>query len=184
MIIGLGYKKQVGKDIVCAKLIKSFPQIKIVRIAFGDVVKFELWSRLIKPCGAPITVFDDPIWKPTLRTLMQSYGDFMRQYIDPQYFIKQTFSKMVDPSAIYIFTDLRFFNELNALLDQGAILWHIDRDWEKTSASPEDKDTHISETELDMHLDKFHYRLENNGTKAELEQKAIELFQKIMGISV
>ena len=177
MIIAFGYKKQVGKDTGFKILSEEFPQYTFKRIAFADPLKIDLWESLYKKHGFPIDIFNNPETKPLLRPMAKSHGNFMRDYVDKDHWVKKALEQIIDPKIIYGITDFRFSNEANQIKNKGGDLLKVIRD------EVDDNDQDISETQLDSYND-FDYIIENNGTLEEYREKVIEIFKDILSRTV
>jgi len=173
MIIGLGHKKQVGKD-TCYKIVKeNFPNYNIVRVAFADELKRVVWEALYKNLGFPLEMFDDPKMKPLLRPTLKSHGTFMRDYVDQGFWADRVLNRLTDPDIIYIITDLRYYlSEADKIKNLGGMTIKIIR------SEVDDNDTDPSETALDNYT--FDYILDNNGNLEDYKQNIIKLFSKIL----
>ena len=127
--------------------------------------------------------------KPTPRFLLQFIGtNLFRNQLHPEIWVNALFAdykakwvptgdsvaeedvsiKKEYPN--WIITDLRFFNEMEAVKKRGGITIRVNRNLE------ESKDQHESETELDNA--EFDYVIDNNGTIEELIEKVREILIK------
>jgi len=173
MIIGLGYKKQVGKDTFVQAVQKYFPEIASQRIAFADPLKFMLWQPLFEKYGFSIDIFNNPATKPILRPMAKSYGNFMRDYVDQNFWRDKAIEK-IDPNVLNMFSDMRYPNEFEKIKELGGITFKINR------LSADDNDSDYSETALDGY--EFDYEIDNNGTIEEYEKKIVDLIHKLYNI--
>lgn len=131
--------------------------------------------------------------KLTPRMLMQMLGtEFGRDMVHPNIWVNATFADYQPNGAPYnslgdvfddlklcpsetkipnwIITDVRFFNEAQAIKDRGGILIRVDRD-------SDSKDSHISENELITYKD-WDYVIDNNGSLSELILKVKQIMFK------
>ena len=173
MIIGVGYKKQVGKDAFIKIVQENFPEIKSQRIAFADPLKHMVWENLFKDYGFSIDIFDDPITKPLLRPMNTSYGGFMRDYVDVNFWRDKALEKL-DYNILNMFSDLRHPNEFEKIKELGGYTVKINR------SSTDDGNQDYSENALNDY--EFDYVLDNNGTYEEYEEKVIDLVKNLYNI--
>ena len=102
--------------------------------------------------------------RPEVRGLMQRLGVAVRQF-DEGFWVNAAFNN-VDPSSRIVVTDVRFPNEVGAILAKGGIVYRVVR------PGLESIDSHISETALD-HLDLP--VILNDGSVEDLYAKVREL---------
>jgi hypothetical protein len=172
MLIGVGYKKQSGKDTLVKIINSTFPHAKIKRVAFADALKKEFWEIYLKPLGMPIEQIEDEAIKPRLRQGLQFHGQFKRTFCDLDYWIHRAHEQMQDENTIYIITDVRHINEADFVKNNGGLLIKVQRE---TGSN----DQHPSEIELDSY-NEWDYVIDNNGTYEEYEEKVINLFKAIL----
>lgn len=111
--------------------------------------------------------------KPTPRLLLQLIGtDLFRQQLHPNTWVNASFANYLNNA--WIFTDVRFPNELEAIKKHNGITIRINRGLVERTGKMIQGPEHISETALDDA--KFDYVIENNGTIEEL----IEQVKKIL----
>jgi len=136
----------------------------------------------LEPIGIPKESIDDPKIKPILRVGLQWWGtDIRRNPVlggNPNIWVDKAFdyihsTQSEQPDMIFVITDCRFLSEINRAKQENAICINIIRD------SVSDKDEHISETELDNHLDLFDHTLYNNGTLDQYKESIKTLFDTI-----
>lgn len=102
--------------------------------------------------------------KPTPRLILQRLGtEGVRDIIHPNAWVNATFATYT-PEDNWILTDMRFPNELDAVILRGGVTFRTERGDGNTGDHP-------SEIALDEQLDKFDYILDNNGTIEELEEQ-------------
>jgi hypothetical protein len=204
MVIIVGYKKRVGKDEFYKAVKNLYPDKKVIRVAFADSLKDEVYELILKPNKLEKNILDDDKTKPVMRPFLQWYGTQFKRNPDlkgnPDHWIDRVIEKIegYTPSVFYrilrklklkssdyyikgkdtifIITDCRFLNELNKTKDVlNAISVYVKRD---SVLDPNDQ--HVSEIELDSHLDKFDYMINNDGTLDEYHQKVHALMYKVM----
>ena len=101
----------------------------------------------------------------TYREILQRFGTEAGRAIHPDIWISSLFNLM-DKEGNYIITDVRFINEAEACLENGATLIRITRNTNQMD--------HASETELDNY-ESFDYTIENNGSIEDLINKVLQL---------
>lgn len=182
MIIGLTGKKGAGKDTVADYLSANYGY---QHIAFADLLRrevmtgFNLRTIPITNKEKPYSLFaltncrdsgfldymqrngfDVASGTPlSYRTVLQHWGDWKRGD-NANYFVDVVCQRL-DGSTPIVISDVRFQNEVDALLGKGAWLIRVERN------SPYVTDTHASETEIDT-IRKDFTALTNNGTLDEL----------------
>ena len=111
--------------------------------------------------------------KPTPRLLLQLIGtDLFRKQLHPNTWVNASFTNYLNNA--WIFTDVRFPNELEAIKKRKGITIRVNRGLVERTGKMIQGPEHISETALDAA--KFDYVIENNGTIEEL----IEQVKKIL----
>jgi hypothetical protein len=152
---------------------------------------------------------DKFIYKPTYRNFLETIGtDLLRDGLHPNCHVIASFADYVQKTRQFgefvsggpmmtklypnwIFTDVRFPNEVKAIKDRGGIVLRVNRFSEEqkiallkvragrlnNSLALALKDEHPSETALDDY--KFDYTIDNNGTIEELIEKVKELLIKL-----
>ena len=167
MIYGLSGKRGVGKTTAAMYLVKKYGFIKV---SFAEDLRamckhFFPFTEgdLIMP-GKKEAKFKEYDWTP--RDFMIHLGEFAR-FHDQSFWLNRGISKCKDPKKTYVFDDVRYKNEADAIIQAGGKIIRIDR-YEKNN--PYGKNLDIpSETELDGY-DKFHYTIHEmwNTSKEEL----------------
>lgn len=166
MIIGISGKRGVGKTTAALYGVKKHG---FVRVSFAEELK--TLAKLLFPFKENDLIvpakkegkFMEYDWSP--REFLINLGEFCR-YHDPEYWLKRGLGKCADASKTYVFDDVRYKNEADAIKAQGGKIIRVNR-YEK--ANPYGKDLDIrSETELDDY--KFDYVVEKawNTSKEEL----------------
>ena len=111
--------------------------------------------------------------KPTPRLLLQLIGtDLFREQLHPNTWVNASFANYLNNA--WIFTDVRFPNELEAIKKHNGITIRINRGLVERTGKMIQEPEHISETALDNA--KFDYVIENDGTI----EKLIEQVKKIL----
>ena len=163
MIIGISGKKRSGKDTIY-ELVKKRAGGFVIRAAFGDQIKEEV----AQVTGVEVGHIEEN--KERFRPMLQWWGaDFRRHYNGESYWLDRMLFRMRsirDPKVLVI-TDVRYPNEAELVKKVGGILLRVDRE---TGLN----DAHSSENLLDSFCD-FDYRLENNGTLEDLEEKVARI---------
>lgn len=169
MLIGISGRRGVGKTAAALHMVKKH---KYVKHSFAqdlrDMAKtmfpftendFNLPSKKESP-------FKTYEWSP--REFMVGLGDFLR-YHDQDYWLKRALVRCVDPKASYVFDDVRFPNEADAIRAKGGKILRIER-YEKQNPYGKNLDI-ASESSLDTY--NFDYRIEPmwNLTLAELHRQ-------------
>lgn len=109
----------------------------------------------------------------TPRLLLQKIGtDLFRNQLHPNTWVNASFANYLNNA--WIFTDVRFPNELEAIKKRKGVTIRINRGLVERTGKMIQRPEHISETALDDA--KFDYVIENNGTIEEL----IEQVKKIL----
>jgi hypothetical protein len=183
MIVACCYKKRVGKDEFYKQTKALFPDKKVVRVAFADSLKDEVYDILLKPNNLPKEIMDDPEKKKILRPFLQWYGTEFKRNPDfngnENYWIERAVEKILnikqeDPDSIIVVTDARFVNEIRAIKNLGGYAINIIRDevYDKN-------DQHPSETILDDHQYLFDFFIMNNSTLEDYKDMIEDVFQMI-----
>ncbi|MGC1583998.1 MAG: hypothetical protein WA766_21130 [Candidatus Acidiferrales bacterium] len=152
-IIGLSGKARSGKDSAFDFIHAALAKVGIEarRVAFADGVREEAklagWDGVKDEAG---------------RTMLQNVG-MTRRLENPRYWINKAFGRILHEffraeeagqEVIWVITDVRFLNEMAAILKADGRVWRIERRDPEThelhdnGLTPEQK-AHASETELD-----------------------------------
>ena len=183
MIIGIGYKKQVGKDTFANIILDNFKDRKIVINNMADSLK-EIIIKLF-PCVEHRHLYGTDEDKneviPELngdintgRKIAQHFGTDCCRKIYTDVWVEQFIQRAKRQiGKIIICTDVRFPNEANHIKANGGILLRINR-----PSLPADDD-HASENALnDYKL--WDYNIDNDGSLEDLKSKAIDFFNNII----
>jgi hypothetical protein len=164
--------------------------VKHIELAFADELKL-MCSEVFQPLLSYLnSIADNPAvstlfpglktdkanwWEPktaVTRLLLQAVGTGIVRNIDDGYWTKAVIKKIEASDAeVVVITDARYPNEIELIKKRGfrVVLVRISRNNCSESSG------HISETALDDHP--FDFVIDNNGTKEELEQKAIDFLK-------
>ena len=180
MIIGLGYKARSGKDTV-AGILQTYCGFQPV--AFADSLKLackEVFGFTYDQLHGALKDSEDPYWSQVTgqglspRKILQLVGtEAFRKIIHPDiwiYSLKKRVEELKNPNIVI--TDMRFFNEVEAVKKWGGYAIKIDRPGLPLV------NQHVSEIELDAYY-KWDYVLENDSTYDHLEIKVKELYRKL-----
>lgn len=165
MIIGLTGYAQSGKDTVAKVLVENYG---FKRVAFADKIR-ELLHETDPMIGdgtyhlrSMVNIYGWDVVKQRddARRLLQNLGVAARKVFGEEFWVEQAI-KDLSIDASYVFTDVRFKNEVSTLKKLNAQIWKIER------PGIQAVNNHISELELkDYIADKV---LLNEGTIEELE---------------
>ena len=113
--------------------------------------------------------------KPTPRLLLQLIGtDLFRKQLHPNTWVNASFTNYLNNA--WIFTDVRFPNELEAIKKRKGITIRVNRGLVERTGKMIQEPEHISETALDNA--KFDYVIENDCTIDDLIEKVKEILIK------
>lgn len=130
MIIGLTGFARSGKDSVAKVLVDQYG---FTRIAFADPIREMLLqidpildtghhlSSTLKEYGWELAKA-----RPEVRRLLQELGVSARAIINEDVWVNKALS-IIDKDIDYVFTDVRFINEVAALRLAGAHIWRVER---------------------------------------------------------
>lgn len=167
MIIGLTGYAQSGKDTVAEYLVNNHG---FKRVAFADKIRDLIYET--NPMIGDGTYFlkvmvDAYGWdvlkqREDVRRLLQNVGVAARTVFGKDFWVNQAIVGLDTVNNSYVFTDVRFKNEVESLKRLGAEIWRIERP-NVTAVNQ-----HISETELSDYVpDRL---LLNEGTIEELHK--------------
>jgi hypothetical protein len=178
MIIGLGYKKRMGKDTVADYLVENYNFKKIafadgVRSAVEEVFGFTQEQML----GDNTKEKTDPFWGFSPRYAATNLGELMKK-IHPNVWTIKTFKQIDEWTANgedVVVTDMRFFIEYDGLRERDATLVNVYRpfimkshysQFELTQYKYLDRliwtKKHVSETQLDEKIIDFDHFIWND----------------------
>jgi len=106
----------------------------------------------------------------TGRMFLQRLGEGLRANLHKNLWINSMKSELDKPGN-YCITDTRYRNEVSLIKERGGIIIRV------INPRVENKDTHISERELDML--RADYEIINDGTIEDLRQKVLEVLKKM-----
>lgn len=173
MIIGISGKRGVGKTTGANHLVKKYNFIKVsfaedLKLAAKQLFPFtEVDFTSVKRKEAKYKMYD---WSP--RDFLINLGEFMR-YHDKSYWLNRAMAKCADTTKNYVFDDLRYENEAEAIKAMGGKIVRIGR---YPKQNPYGKDLDIaSETSLDTY--KWDYEI-----PAMWNMTLTDLYRKLDGV--
>lgn len=157
LLIGLTGKAGSGKDTFYQYAKEVFPEKKIQRLAFAD---------LVREMAEEYFGWDPDGDKEEQRHILQGVGMMVREEFDEDYWLDYAIQQIDWDADIVIFTDCRFPNELAAIEAAGGrsvrVESHVDNNLQVTD--------HESEYALDnWEVDDTVYNVGNNSFKSEVE---------------
>lgn len=165
MIIGLSGYAQTGKDTIADYLIKNYG---FTRVSFADPIRKALYKlnpsiRLGESYGASLAHAVDTMgWEtlkslsPDARKLLQRLGtEVGRSMFGDSFWVDMAMEKARSHDKV-VFTDVRYPNELQAILDASGTVWRV----VKNNVGAVNR--HASETALDHY--QFQHIIFNNDT--------------------
>lgn len=167
IILGISGKAGVGKDTVADYLGQKFG---FEKMAFADSLKekamrdFDLtYEQVYNPVEKEKII---PEYLKSPREILQIMGTEWFRSIDKDYWLKQTYKKIIASSYDSIcITDVRFSNEINFITNLGGVVIRLERPgYQQTNHV-----SHTSEIQLDNFY--FEWKVSNEGTKEELFEK-------------
>ena len=169
MIIGLSGYAQTGKDTIADHLVKNYG---FTRVAFADPIREALYNlnpniTLADMRGVSLaSTVDGMGWEAVkslstdARELLQRMGtEVGRSIFGENFWVDQAMKKAQEHDRV-VFTDVRYPNELAAILEASGTAWRVIKDDVKAV------NRHPSETALDDYV--FDYFIFNNDTKESL----------------
>jgi hypothetical protein len=176
-VIGITGKKFSGKDTAGNFIVEKYG---FERLAYADPLKSavrEIFDFNNEQLYGNDKESIDDYWNVSARQVLQFVGtDLFRNHICellPQMgkdiwvnVLKRKIMNRLEknPNTKFVVTDVRFFNELQAISDLKGITIKVNRD-----SSNQNKDSHESETCIDGF--KVDHTIDNNGTKEEFFEK-------------
>jgi hypothetical protein len=152
MIIGLSGFARSGKDTVADYLVQNYG---FTKLAFADPMREALYrlNPFIQVADMPrvplASVVDGLGWEtlkaesPDLRPLMQRLGtEVGRQMFGENFWVEQAIKRAADHERV-VFSDVRFTNEADAVIESGGAVLRVDRP--NVSATND----HVSESAMD-----------------------------------
>lgn len=122
LLIGFGATAQVGKDYSAIALSAKYD---VERISFADKLKEDL-ALLFNRRGLDLyTLLADPVTKETVRPLLVSYGQTLRQF-NSDVWVNAALDECAFEHELTVITDVRFPNEVDKLHAMGGVYIHID----------------------------------------------------------
>lgn len=170
LLIGLGHKKQSGKD-TFAKFLKDHLSGYTWTTAFALPLKMQVAAA----CGISLEELEQN--KAIFRPILQWWGtEFRRKYQkNDNYWINEMEKCYQEVSCKnFIITDCRFRNEATYIKAKGGILINVRR-------TTGELDSHGSECDLDQY-EHWDYNVNNDGSLEELEKQAKYIASKIISL--
>jgi len=169
VILGISGKAKAGKDL----LFSSAEKGGFKKLSFAAELK-----RKVREDFDLTTEHTDGWLKETPcsrinnlapRQLLIDLGNLYRKYAD-DYWIKRAFEH-IKPPQNYAFTDVRYWNEAEAIRNHGGLLIRLERHPDRDSLVSEETKNSVSETALDKYP-RFDFVLaaEDNKTPEQLAQ--------------
>lgn len=165
MIIGLSGYAQTGKDTIADHLIKNYG---FTRVAFADPIREALYKlnpkiRLSESSGVALAHAVDSMGWDTVKVLSSDVRELLqrmgtevgREIFGENFWVDQAMKKALQYDKAVI-TDIRYPNELKAVLEASGQVWRVVKD------DVQAVNRHPSETSLDDY--DFEYIIFNNDT--------------------
>ena len=166
MLIGISGRRGTGKTTAANYLLRKHG---FKRVSFADELK-RLAKTLMPFTDNDLSViakkeakFKTYDWSP--REFMIHFGEFMR-FHDPNYWLDRGMSLVTDTTQSFVFDDVRYKNEAEAVKAAGGVLLRIER-YEKKNPYGKNLDT-PSETDLDNYTFDYTIPAVRNTTLTEL----------------
>lgn len=183
MIIGINGRMQSGKDTLADILVRQHSNVE--RVAFADKLKDsaaaalgvsrELLEELKIAEREHVELLSNPkVISFNIRTYLQRYGtEAHREIFGDDFWVREALdNQKVSDGTILVVTDMRFPNEIEAVLDRGGIAVKIRR-----KIADDKPILHPSEQTLPD--DQFDYFLDNNGTMNDLYVNYLQMMDWI-----
>ena len=174
MIIGLAGFAQSGKDTLAKILIEEHG---FTKIAFADTIRVALYTLnpIVNEDGLRLqSLVDVEGWEiakltPEVRRLLQVFGtEVGRSLLGDQVWVELAMRKLAE-SGNFVFTDVRFISEADAIRERNGFIWRINRE------GVEPMNNHSSETEL---LEYFYDAIVDNNRSIEELREEVEFLLK------
>lgn len=173
MLIGLGSKARVGKDVSADYMVHQYGYKKL---AFADPLKLavaNIFGFDDSQLNGSFKEAIDPYWKISPREVLQKLGtDGCRVLFGEDIWVRALVRRL-DPKVNTVISDIRFPNEAIAIKQNGGILVNVIRD----NSGPGTTHKHISESAMDNFTDWDHV-IHNNGSFADLYAQIDKLMLK------
>lgn len=175
LIIGLGHKREVGKDLVATLLHKELsvnrPELTVMKIGFATPI-YEIAHKLYGWAGMRDKIFydenkdikeEEALFKidKSPRQILIEIGMMFRE-IYPETWLDFALNREAD---ILIITDLRFPNEMKKIKKVGGLCVNVVRDIPQVD-DPSDPDNQLNNAEWDIIIS-------NLGTKKDLNKTVL-----------
>jgi hypothetical protein len=178
-IIGISGYARVGKDTFADALVEHDGYVKR---SFAEPLRQVLYAQnpLVSSSLTLAEVVDHIGWErakdehPEVRRLLQVLGtEAARTHLGDDVWVNAAVDALDLKADRYVFADVRFPNEADAILQLGGIIVRIER----SGVGP--INGHATETAMDDY--EFDYVIHNDGTIPELRQRAFDLIAKEQG---
>ena len=145
MILGIHGKLGSGKDTVYDRIVARYPDAHIKRLSFADKLKDSACALLgisreqmevMKRADGfnHLALYDDfqhecdstARSSMSMRTFLQRYGtEAHRDVFGQNFWVDHAIGAATMPNWLYIFTDVRFENEAEAIIERGGQVWRV-----------------------------------------------------------
>jgi hypothetical protein len=178
-IIGISGYARVGKDTFADALVEHDGYVKR---SFAEPLRQVLYAQnpLVSSSLTLAEVVDHIGWErakdehPEVRRLLQVLGtEAARTHLGDDVWVNAAVDALDLKADRYVFADVRFPNEADAILQLGGIIVRIER----SGVGP--INGHATETAMDDY--EFDYVIHNDGSIPELRQRAFDLIAKEQG---
>lgn len=175
-VLALAGKKQSGKDTVFATARELCGDLRVGRVAFGDLVKHEV-SEIT---GFRVDHIEEH--KEDFRVLLQVWGsEFRRNLCGERYWLKKM-ETIIEASRehydVLFVTDVRFANEADLIKGLGGKIIRVTRRVDVYDTYPNGVDEHSSEVALDSYPD-YDYVLDNDKTRDMLKDAVSKMLHTL-----
>ena len=175
MLIGLSGYARSGKDTAAELLCLNY---SFNRLSFADPMRDAIYklNPICSERGRVAEVVDEYGWDiakstPEVRRLLQVFGtEVGREMFGSNFWIDQAFKHIEEPGR-FVFADVRFPNEADAIKARGGTVIRINR--HNLSAV----NGHKSEHALDNYM--FNHVIYNDGTLDDLANNVFELMHNV-----
>lgn len=151
--VGLTGKMGAGKDYLFKALREEFERVRVhggpARVSFADQVRQEL-DYVLRPENEAL--FWQKPYSPDIRKLLQWWGTGLRRAEDPDYWVKKGEVNGIaveESGSVPVFTDVRFPNEANMIVNHGGLLVEVRASAETRRRRLGTLPDHESETAMD-----------------------------------
>jgi len=179
ILIGLGFRKQSGKDTAGDLLVRNHGFRKLAFAAPLKTAAAAIFGFTDEQLNGSEKEVPDPFWGFTPRWALQELGTRgVRQAIREDVWVRsmeKKLSRIPDFVPGVVITDVRFPNEADMILRRGGHVYRVDR-----PGLPE-LGEHASETAMESY-DRWTGLLDNSGTLADLSVRVNQLVKAAWGL--